>query len=482
MLNSLRARLMAGTIIGTLLVYLAAATVLYSAIRASLLSEFDAALEAKAQAIMSLTEQTERGVRFEFGTRHDELGAREPDDGYVVISAEGRTIAHADPRGGGQWWNAIVKVEGAGNAKEHFGFMTLPSGDRCRYVTARFMPRWDDRDRMPPPRRAMVQLAALADSTELGEKLSRLSWLIAGAFGLSTVVSAAVLALVIQRGMRPLRLLAAGIQRIGNGNLSGRIDIGRPPQEIQPVVQRLNELLARLDASFARERGFTADVAHELRTPLAGLTTALEVSAMRPREQAEYQETVKQCLAASRSMRGLVENLLTLARADAREISAGRQPVDLAALVRQTWPTFERRAAARSLVVNLSLDNGVVLESDGGLVGTVLSNLFDNAVTYTNDGGRIEIKVSSEATNPTLRVVNTGSEVAAEDAGKVFDRFWRGDAARSLVGSHFGLGLALCQRIVTLLGGRITVASAKQGEFAVTVAFTGDPALPPSGP
>jgi signal transduction histidine kinase len=105
----------------------------------------------------------------------------------------------------------------------------------------------------------------------------------------------------------------------------------------------------------------------------------------------------------------------------------------------------------------------------------VLSNLFDNAVTYTNESGRVEVKVTREA-GPTLRVINTGSEIASEDAGKVFDRFWRGDAARSLVGSHFGLGLALCQRIVTLLGGRLAVASAQQGEFAVTVAFTGDPA------
>jgi signal transduction histidine kinase len=472
-LNSLRARLMAGTILGTLLVYLAAAAVLYSAIRASLLSEFDAALEAKARALMSLTEQTERGVRFEFDPgQQAEFGPKKPDDGYVVIAAEERIIARADPRGDGMWWRDIV---GQDDAREHFGFMTLPSGDHCRYVAVQFTPRWDDRDRLPPEHRALVQLAALSDSTELREKLGRLSWLLAGAFGLSTVVSAAVLALVIQRGMRPLRMMAAGIQQIGNDNLSRRLDISQPPQEIQPVVQRLNELLARLEASFARERGFTADVAHELRTPLAGLTTALEVSSMRPREAAEYQQTVSQCLAASRSMRGLVENLLTLARADARQISAGHQPVNLAVLVRQAWQPFEARAAANNLTVNFTLDNAAILESDAGLLGTVLSNLFDNAVTYTNESGRVEVKVTREA-GPTLRVINTGSEIASEDAGKVFDRFWRGDAARSLVGSHFGLGLALCQRIVTLLGGRLAVASAQQGEFAVTVAFTGDPA------
>jgi len=464
MLTSLRARLIVGTILGTLAVYVAAAVVLYGAIRRSMLGEFDAALQTKAQTLIGLTEEGRREVRVDLDPGQDvEFGQGRRDAGYVLLGRAGRVIVSSQPLNEQAWWT------GAGDA-DSIDFLTLSGGHRGRREVAHFTARWQDWDRREreDPARAKEPLTWIvwASTLDLDGKLQRLAWLLAGTFGLTTLVSAVVLAGVIRRSLRPMGALAARIQDIGKDDLFKPVDIGRPPDEMRPVVEHLNKLLARLEASFTRERAFTADVAHELRTPLAGLTTALEVSATRARDPADYQQTIEQCLIASRSMRGLVENLLTLARADARQISAQRQSVGVGKLLRQAWRPFDAQAAARNLTVNWNADSQATLDSDPGLLTMVLSNLFDNAVSYADERGHIDIALLNGDGAVRVQITNSGSIVSGEEAHRVFERFWRADSARS-GGRHFGLGLALCQRIVTLLGGTITVTTAKSQSFAV---------------
>jgi heavy metal sensor kinase len=466
--TSLRNRLILGALIATLAVYIAAAALLYGAIRASLLGEFDAGLKTRAQALIGITELRERGIRLQLdpGQKPD-FAMVHPNDGFVLLTSEGRTISGTNFSGGEPAWNEISFGD---HDSPRFGFITLSPGVRGRYLAEHFSPRWDQRDwprRPPPPTTA--RLVVVGDTAELHDKLNRLTALLAGTFGLSMLVATLVLSLVIRRGLRPMSLLARKIESIGEEDLFRRVDLPQPPDEIRPLVQRLNELLQRLEDSFTRERAFTADVAHELRTPLAGLTTALEVSLSRPRDSNEYQQTVAQCLGASRSMRGMVENLLTLARADARQISAQRHPIDLAALLHQTWQPFSSRAAARNLTVNWLLDADAVIASDPGLLGMVISNLFDNAVSYADTGGRIDVELRQSAAEISIRIINTGSQIPTEDTARVFERFWRGDASRTGDGQHFGLGLAMCQRIMSLLGGTIAVTTGKQENFAVTL-------------
>jgi signal transduction histidine kinase len=471
MLSSLKARLIAGTVVGTLLIYAAAAIVMYGSIRQSLLAEFDAGLETKAVTLVGLTEQRERGLFIDIDPgQAEQFGQGRADAGYVLIGSDGRVFKRSDPLGQQMWWKAIP-IETSGR---RFGFLHHSGDVRGRYIALSFQPRPENiHFPIPAALRPNLTWIVLAPTADLDHKLQQLALLMTGTFALTTLISAGVLAAVIGRGLRPLGVLAGRLDAIGKENLFCRVDIGTPPDEMRPVVQRLNELLGRLEASFTRERAFTADVAHELRTPLAGLTTALEVSAARKREAAEYQQTIEQCLAASRSMRGLVENLLTLARADARQIGTQRQPVDLASLLRKTWIIFEPRAADRKIAVNWNLAADLTLHSDAGLLAMVISNLFDNAVSYANDGGEISVDLSRSGPDLVLNISNTGSEVSAEDADRAFERFWRGDAARNSAGGHFGLGLALCQRIVNLLGGTIAVRTEKQGVFAVVVRWAG---------
>jgi two-component system, OmpR family, phosphate regulon sensor histidine kinase PhoR len=129
------------------------------------------------------------------------------------------------------------------------------------------------------------------------------------------------------------------------------------------------------------------------------------------------------------------------------------------------------RAQARGLRVERDISQPCVLATDGARLRQALHNLLDNAVTHVDSGGLVRIEAGREPDRIRCRITNTGSRISPEDAERVFDRFWRGDAARTDTGVHCGLGLSLSRRIVTLLGGRISVTSAVGGEFSVTIVF-----------
>ena len=473
MIGSLRARLVLGTTFATLIVYTLAALLLYGLIRLSLLAEFDQALSAKAHALVALIETTDHGVKLD--VEPNQFGPPEPGDGFILRNADGTPLAHSES------FNTPTLPALASQPLGHetFGFARTPGHHPVRFVTLQFVPKSEDEDHAAPALTTPLTLLVTRNAQTLDHKLHQLAWLLAGVFALTTLITAAIMVGVIRQGLRPLGILAQRIAGLAETDLATRINLSDAPQEMQPVVQRLNELLARLEASFARERSFTADVAHELRTPLAGLTTALQVCASQPRAPEDYQRVMAQCLKVSNSMRLMVENLLTLARADARQLRPVSQPIHLETLLKDTWSEYAPRAAAKHLEISWSLAPETSLSTDPGLLTVVLRNLFDNALTYANDAGSVHVETRSDAHGLALRISNTGSLVDVQDAPKVFDRFWRSDAARTPSGDHCGLGLALCQRIALLLGGTIDATTITSGLFTITLRFPPTLSPPP---
>jgi signal transduction histidine kinase len=247
------------------------------------------------------------------------------------------------------------------------------------------------------------------------------------------------------------------------------VDGGELPTELSPIVLRLNELLERLQNAFERERSFTADAAHELRTPLAGLEAALEVCVSRRRAPEAYETVAKRCLAVVRTMHGMIEGLLLLARADASQVPVSREVVDIENLLAESWKDFSAIAENRSLDVQWEAPADLRVETDAAKLRHILSNLLDNAVRYADAGGTILISTEQLETVARIRISNTGSRVSANDAAKVFERFWRGDHSRTATGTHSGLGLAVCSKLTDVLRGKISVTSASGGTFCVTL-------------
>jgi len=470
-MRSLRAKLVTGTTTGMAVVLLAAGAVVYLLVRASLVDQLDASLTDKAALLASAVEQEKRKIETDF----DELdlsayhGPEGP--GYLQLRCEDGSIVYRSPSLQGR------SLEPAPAAGEGLSCRWLPlSGGRTgRAVTLSFHPRRNGSagDELPggeKPASGPVTLVLAWDASPTQAALASLRAVLLVVGLLAMGGSSGLLWLVIRRSLSPVKQIAERIGRLDERSLADRVVLGAAPSELRPLVDRLNDLLRRLDAAFERERGFSADAAHELRTPLAGLRTTLEVAASRPREPAEYREMIGDCRAIVTRMQGMVENLLTLARLESGQVETSPEEVVVEDVARAEWRSLERRARQRRLGVRWESGTRRCVLTDRSLASLIVRNLLDNAVTHAREAGTLEVEVRDDRSGVRFRVANPGGPVSPEQADMVFERFWRGDAARSGSG-HSGLGLSLTKRAAELLGAPIHVSTAEDGRFEVVVTF-----------
>lgn len=468
-MRSLRGRLLLGTGVGATVVLSVAGVILYALVRVGLSREFDAALAGRANTLAVLVEEDEEGVGFEAENLDlpEFRAIGQPE--YFEVWADGRPIARSKSLGTGD----LHRIGGPIDAPA-FRTATLPDGRRGRLVGITFTPRTEDEGRKDGAgsEHAQVTLVLARATTGLDRALTSIGFLLAGVWAATIALTLGVLAAVVRRGLRPLNQLAARIGEVGETDLAARIGVAAAPAELSPVIERLNDLLARLEAAFARERSFTADVAHELRTPLAGLRSTLDVALSKARAPGQYVDALSECLAITRQTQGMVEQLLCLARVEGGTWPVTRERCDLAAIAADAWAPLAEAAQKRRLRVEWIAPPACELWTDPEKLKLVVRNVLDNAVCHADEGGTVRVEVADDNA-PGLRVTNTGSRVAAEDAHRVFERFWRGDAARSRTGTHCGLGLSLCRRIVETLGGTIAAETRQGGEFAVEIRLAG---------
>jgi len=314
-----------------------------------------------------------------------------------------------------------------------------------------------------------VTVVVARETAALQNRLEHLVWLLIAA-GMGTMaVGLLVSVVVITRSLGPVRMLARDIAAIHEDELMNRVGASGLPDEILPVVERLNELLQRLEAAFTRERCFTSDVAHELRTPLAGIRSTLEVALSSDRSASEYKESLVDTLDISKRLQAMVENLLMLARLDAGQTAFHRERIRLSELVDDCWQPFAQAAASRGLTFDNRIPADLDCTSDRQSLSTVFANLFENGAEYANDGGRLWATGTADGEGVKVEIANTGCQLTDEQAGHVFDRFWRADSARRNTGLHCGLGLALVRRISTALGSPAVARVDCDGVFTVVV-------------
>jgi len=258
------------------------------------------------------------------------------------------------------------------------------------------------------------------------------------------------------RMIRPVEDISAAAAKIAAGDLSQRIDTGESDSELGRLATVLNSTFARLESAFAQQGRFTADAAHELRTPVTVMLTQTQSALARERTAADYRETIETCQRATQRMRGLIESLLELARLDAGQEPLRRDAIDLSKIVADCLELIRPLATGRHIQIHADLP-ATPCHGDAGRLAQVVTNLLSNAIDYNHDGG--EIRLSTKRTNGTamLTVTNTGPGIPAEDLPHIFERFHRADKARTA--GHSGLGLAIAQAIVQAHGGSIEAAS-----------------------
>lgn len=477
-MRSLKARLVMEVITAALLVLAVAGVVLYLTVRSHIVEQVDRSLTEQVKTLTASIEEKPYGLEVDLNEmKVEDLEKAEIPVYFRIAMLGGRVIYSSESIDG-----VSVSSEQAESGENDHWWYTLPDGRTVRSTLVTFVPEKDEEDAEVPPQDTLgllidrqapsggfIVLQVFRDVTATKRFLRAfLIMLIVTWIGALAVLSAAVWA-AVTLGTRPVRFLAAKIESIGDEDLSVRLSESDAPTELLPVVSRLNRLLERLDDSFARERAFTSDAAHELRTPLAGLKTTLEVALARERDGEEYRRFLEEALFVVRQMELLVGALLSLVRIDSGSFPIERSAVNLADALEGVLAEHLPESSRKGIAVETNSVRGIIVSADGNLLSRVLGELIGNAVHYTPQGGKIRIETDQTSGAVSLHIVNTGSRVDGDDGERVFERFWRGDKAREDTGERSGLGLPVARKIVEAMGGRLKVETEMGGEFAVTL-------------
>ncbi len=265
--------------------------------------------------------------------------------------------------------------------------------------------------------------------------------------------------MLARSGLRPVRDVTQVVASVSARSLTERIPTQNVPVELQSLVMAFNAMLARLEEAFVRLSNFSADIAHELRTPVSNLLTHTEVVLSRGRSLEDYQENLHSNLEELQRMSRMIDDMLFLAKADNGLIIAEHKPVDLRALCASLLDFYELAAEERG--IRFELSGAATLTGDALMLRRALSNLVSNALRYTPDGASIKLALHQDGRGVSLSLSNPGATIDAEHLERLFDRFYRGDPARREgQPGNAGLGLAITRSIVEAHQGRIRCVSA----------------------
>jgi two-component system, OmpR family, heavy metal sensor histidine kinase CusS len=486
-MRSIRRALSLPLLIGVVLLVGASGLVSSRLVTGQLRRDFDQALLDKARALATLADQEDGEMEMDFVDElMPEFSVAPRREYFELWTAGGAVVRRSKSLG-----EENLPRSQALTATPRLSDLRLPDGRPGRLVEISFEPlREDETDlgaaresvaALPPALGGQHAVLVLARGRDLLERL--VAEVVLTYLGVAALLALAITVLVrgvLSRGLRPLTAVAAAVAAIDTENLAQRLTLTPAVAELAPIVDRLNGLLTVLEEAFARERRFSADVAHELRTPVAELRSLAEVGRRWPGETKVAAAFFTDALAIAEQMEQVVEQLLALARAEAGLEPIASGPVVVAELMERAWAGLAREAAARGLRGVRRVPPRMVVATDRDKLALILGNLLENAVRYSPRGAEIEFSAAEDAAGGwQLALANPAPHLEAADLSRVFDRFWRKDPARS-DGRHAGLGLPLVRSLARLLG--IEVSAELAPDHVLTVRLAGPGVAPTKSP
>lgn len=287
----------------------------------------------------------------------------------------------------------------------------------------------------------------------------------------ATLVAAGMGFWIARVGLRPVRQLSRDAQSLQPNTLAQRLATDALPVELRDLAGAFNGALGRLENAYQQLEGFNADVAHELRTPLANLIGSTQVALSRRRDAAQFQEVLQSNLEELERLRSIVNDMLFLARADQGEAATALAECVVAGEVQKTLDFFEFLLDEKSIAVRVEGDLGATATMERALFRRAMSNLVQNAITHSSAGSRLVVSIRPEDRVVWVAISNAGATIAQAHLQRLFDRFYRVDAARNdAQGEHgFGLGLAIVKAIARMHGGGV---SARSDNGVTTIGFS----------
>jgi heavy metal sensor kinase len=435
--------------------FLAAALLLFGAaiyfgLRWRLHDEFDDQLRNQAGLTLA-TIRAQRGSQTILPD--DPLGELDEDDAFLrLLDGEGVTVAYAGTLLADLPLESAA-VRAAFDGQTNFASVSL-DGDPYRVISV--------------PVRDPEQGGQVVGVLQVGMDRDEIDEELALVFGLLVVFTPLVLLVAVlggyglaRRALAPVAEVTALAERVSATDLHARLNLDVPDDELGRLARTFDRMLARMEDAFERQRRFTGDAAHELRTPLSLMRSRVDLALARPRSPDEYRAALRDLDADLQRLTGMVATLLALARADEGSLTLDRAPLDLQALCELVLEQFAAPAAAAGVTLRDESEPLRIVADEDRLV-QVLVNLVDNALAHTPAGGTIAVGCRSVADgHARLWVADTGRGIPPEHRERVFDRFYRVDTGRTAAAldGGAGLGLSITKAIVEAHGGTITLTS-----------------------
>lgn len=312
-----------------------------------------------------------------------------------------------------------------------------------------------------PPGGPSIESGAIAvgrSTTDIDESLAGLIRTLAIAGPLTLVLAGAGGIFLAQRALKPVAQITRTAHEIEESDLSRRIPV-QSKDELGRLASTLNQMIERLEKAFKRQQRFTSDASHELRTPLAVIQAESTLALNKERTANEYKQSLEIVSNESMLMAKVVDQLLTLARADSGKEQLSFEEIDLSELLAGVTAHAEILCRDKGLEFHSDRMETILVSGDRAKLRELFLNLLDNAIRYSPDGGKISLTLRRAEEMAVISITDTGIGISEEDIPHIFERFYRVDKARSRVENGAGLGLAICKYIAEIHGGRIEVVS-----------------------
>jgi heavy metal sensor kinase len=310
----------------------------------------------------------------------------------------------------------------------------------------------------PPPGIHPATLVIARSTKQIDQALVGLVRTLIIAVPLALALAAAGGIFLARRALKPVDKISQTAQEIGEGDLSQRINV-YTQDELGRLAATLNEMIGRLEKAFQRQKQFTSDASHELRAPLAVIEAESSLALQKKRPSSDYRQSLETISQESRQMSSLIDQLLTLARADAGKEQWNFTEVDLGKLINKLSTDVEILCQEKGLNFQLGQIQDLAVKGDEARLRELFMNILDNAIRYTPAPGTVSVSLRREGQMAVIAITDTGIGIPAEDIPLIFERFYRVDKSRSRAEGGTGLGLAICRHIAEAHGGKIEVES-----------------------
>ncbi len=443
---------------------------LYVALSQRVYTDVDEQLREQARTVASELEHSP----FYFWTGHLSSFANHYPGAIQLIASNGTVVFRSDRslinRGGNNVSRALARAFGD-DVVAFASTESLLQRDNLRVIAM-------------PIHRAGQTVAVLLLGRSTGDirAVLNLLYLLGGIMGIISIIISAVAGYYMaKKALRPLEDITATARAVAAGDLSRRLTSKSQDREIRTLVQVLNKMFADLETSFQSQKRFVADASHELRLPLTILKGEIEVALRHPRTPEEYEEILRQQLETINRIQTIVNDLLTLARADAGQFEMTQDEIDLSLLLQEVGQQHLILFDSHHLKLEMDIDDGLTVMGDSGMLERAVMNLLNNAFKHAPEGSTVYLTGRAVDHSAIISVRDEGAGISEEQQRYLFDRFFRADDARCRrEGEGAGLGLAICKRIVDAHGGDIWVKSepGQGAEFFIRLPLAGpDPRL-----